>query len=129
MCISDWSADVCSSDLIDSATPGEGRSYVRKGIEAWNDVFHRLGYPDASVAKQLPDGFNDYDDVRSTVLCWASWYHDKGHKEKSGCSSIHIYDPRSGKCIRQRITTCGLATIPRYMLALGGVDDGRSKIQ
>src|SRR3546814_5768055 len=90
------------------STPVEWRSYVRKGIEAWNDVFHRLGYPDAIVAKQLPDGFNDYDDVRYTVLCWASWYQDKGNKEKSGCSSIHIYDPRSGELIQQRITTGGL---------------------
>src|SRR3546814_2303371 len=92
MRISDWSSDVCSSDL-----------------------------------KQLPDGFNDYDDVRYTVLCWASWYQDKGNKEKSGCSSIHIYDPRSGELIQQRITTGGLEKISRYVVAMGGVDDRLSE--
>src|SRR3546814_9518331 len=62
-----------------------------------------------------------------TVLCWASLYQDKGNKEKSGCSSIHIYDPRSGELIQQRITTGGLEKISRYVVAMGGVDDRLSE--
>src|SRR3546814_20882619 len=62
-----------------------------------------------------------------TVLCWASWYQDKGNKEKSGCSSIHIYDPRSGELIQQRITTGGLEKISRYVVAMGGEADRLSE--
>src|SRR3546814_8393211 len=54
-------------------------------------------------------------------------YQDKGNKEKSGCSSIHIYDPRSGELIQQRITTGGLEKISRYVVAMGGVVDRLSE--
>src|SRR3546814_4281322 len=43
------------------------------------------------------------------------------------CSSIHIYDPRSGELIQQRITTGGLEKISRYVVAMGGVDDRLSE--
>src|SRR3546814_10060779 len=38
---------------IDSAKPVEWRSYVRKGIEAGNDVFHRFAIGRAHVCTQV----------------------------------------------------------------------------
>src|SRR3546814_5055927 len=51
MRISDWSSDVCSSDLLATALHGSGPAYIYLVIEAMIDAAVRLGMkrPDASA--------------------------------------------------------------------------------
>src|SRR3546814_11198944 len=95
MRISDWSSDVCSSDLlalrwrlekknpeqalsepvnpivyyIDPTTPKKWRPYVKQAIEAWNTAFEEAAFRNAIVAREAPSDAPAFGFVfRHTVI-------------------------------------------------------------
>lgn len=46
---------------IDSSFPDSWKPYVKKGVEAWNQAFGRIGFRNAVVAKMFPDDDPEFD--------------------------------------------------------------------
>lgn len=61
---------------IDRSVPERYRPYVREGIEAWNEAFHRAGFENAVVAKVAPTAEEDStwsaEDVRHSTVRWTA---------------------------------------------------------
>lgn len=85
---------------VDPATPEKWRSYIKKGIEDWQEAFRAAGFKNAIIAKDPPtaeeDSTFDPDDIRySTVRYFAS--------EIPNAYGPHVHDPRSGEILESDI--------------------------
>ena len=85
---------------LDPATPDKWRSYIKQGVEDWQEAFRAAGFKDAIIAKDPPtaeeDSTFDPDDIRySTIRYFAS--------ETPNAYGPHVHDPRSGEILESDI--------------------------
>ncbi len=83
---------------VDPATPDKWRSYVKKGIEDWQEAFRTAGFKNAIVARDPAeaDGTFDSDDVRFSTVRWFA-------SEIPNAYGPHVHDPRSGEILESDI--------------------------
>jgi hypothetical protein len=83
---------------VDHSVPEEYRSYVKAGIEAWNEAFKAAGYRNAVVAKDAPDDSSwSAEDIRYSTVRWTA-AHQMGYA--IGPSQT---DPRTGEILNADI--------------------------
>jgi Met-zincin/Domain of unknown function (DUF5117)/Domain of unknown function (DUF5118) len=85
---------------IDSATPRKWASWLKKGVEDWNEAFAAAGFKNAIIAKDAPTATEDPDwspeDVRHSVIRWLP-------STTENASGPHISDPRTGEILNADI--------------------------
>ena len=83
---------------VDHTVPDEYRTYVKEGIEAWNEAFEAAGYKNAVVAKDAPnDSSWSAEDIRYSTVRWTA-AHQMGYA--IGPSQT---DPRTGELLNADI--------------------------
>jgi len=83
---------------VDHTVPDEYRSYVKAGIEAWNEAFRAAGYKNAIVAKDAPEDSSwSAEDIRYSTVQWTA-SHQMGYA--IGPSQA---DPRTGELLNADI--------------------------
>jgi len=83
---------------VDPATPEKWRSYVKKGVEDWQEAFRTAGFKNAIIAKtpEEADSTFDPDDVRYSTVRWFA-------SEIPNAYGPHVHDPRSGEILESDI--------------------------
>jgi len=83
---------------VDHTVPDAYRSYVKEGIEAWNEAFEAAGYENAVVARDAPDDSSwSAEDIRYSTVQWTA-AHQMGYA--IGPSQT---DPRTGEILNADI--------------------------
>jgi len=83
---------------VDRSVPEEYRTYVKEGIEAWNEAFEAAGYKNAVVANDAPDDSSwSAEDIRYSTVRWTA-AHQMGYA--IGPSQT---DPRTGEILNADI--------------------------
>lgn len=85
---------------IDPATPKKWRSYMKEGVEDWQEAFEAAGFKNAIIAKDPPTAEQDSafspEDVRySTIRYFAS--------DIQNAFGPHVHDPRTGEILESDI--------------------------
>eukprot|EP00929_Paragymnodinium_shiwhaense_P106446 TRINITY_DN7186_c0_g1_i1.p1 TRINITY_DN7186_c0_g1~~TRINITY_DN7186_c0_g1_i1.p1 ORF type:complete len:1005 (+),score=188.63 TRINITY_DN7186_c0_g1_i1:176-3190(+) len=85
---------------IDPTVPSRWRSYFKSGVEAWNEAFAEIGFPDAirGVTPDDKDWPSDYDagDARFNTISWSV-----DTRVTTRISICHAkFDPRSGEVLK-----------------------------
>src|SRR3546814_19983904 len=137
MCISDWSSDVCSSDLDEvqacavGAEPGVGLDARGRGDRSRRG--RRPGSGQAAAPHQLPSGevavaANEPEVVRARIAggmrfpCMAG---DTGHVPAPDV----VAGSRQGACCRQQGGCQDTADVPPRMLTNGRTEEHTSELQ
>jgi hypothetical protein len=85
---------------IDPATPTKWVSWIKKGVEDWQEAFEEAGFKKAIVAKEAPSPSEDPDwspeDARYSVIRWLP-------STTENASGPHISDPRTGEILEADI--------------------------
>ncbi len=80
--------------------PDRWRSYIKQGIEAWNEAFEYAGFRDALAVRDAPseqeDPSWDPEDVRYSVVRWTP----SGRQHALGAN---VVDPRSGEIVSAHV--------------------------
>lgn len=79
---------------IDNAFPEEWRSYIKAGIEDWQNAYEEIGFKNAIIAKVYPENDPDFnpDDIRYSCIRYISM-------PKANSMGPRWIDPRSGEVI------------------------------
>jgi len=83
---------------VGPATPDKWTSYVKKGIEDWQEAFRAAGFKNAIVAREPADADGEFDPASvqfSTVRWFAS--------EIPNAYGPHVHDPRTGQILESDI--------------------------
>ena len=83
---------------VDPATPDKWTSYVKKGIEDWQEAFRAAGFKNAIVAREPAEAEGTFDpaDVRFSTVRWFA-------SEIPNAYGPHVHDPRSGEILESDI--------------------------
>ncbi|SHE59648.1 protein of unknown function [Fodinibius roseus] len=85
---------------IDPATPQRWRSYIKQGVEDWQEAFEAAGFKNAIIAKDPPDEEEDPDfspeDVRYSVIRYIA-------NDIPNAMGPHVHDPRTGQILESDI--------------------------
>ena len=85
---------------IDPATPTKWVSYMKQGVEAWQEAFEEAGFSNAVVAREAPSPDDDPDwspeDARYSVIRWLP-------STTENASGPHVHDPRTGEILETDI--------------------------
>jgi hypothetical protein len=85
---------------ISREVPEKWRSYIKKGVEAWQPVFEKAGFKNAIQCKEAPSELDDPswdpEDARYSVLRWVAL-------PTQNAMGPHVHDPRSGEIISAHI--------------------------
>ncbi|MFP8488078.1 zinc-dependent metalloprotease [Gracilimonas sp. Q87] len=85
---------------LDPATPTKYVSYIKQGVEDWNEAFEAAGFKNAVVAKEAPSPEEDPDwspeDIRYSTVRWVA----STIRNAVGPS---VSDPRTGEIIESDI--------------------------
>ncbi|MFP4228873.1 MAG: zinc-dependent metalloprotease [Salinivenus sp.] len=83
---------------VDRSVPERYRSYVKDGIEAWNEAFEQAGYENAVVAKTAPDDSSwSAEDIRYSTVQWTA-----AHQMDYAIGPSQT-DPRTGEILNADI--------------------------
>lgn len=81
---------------ISHEVPEKWRSYIKKGIEAWQGPFEKAGFKQAIIARNAPTREEDPDwdpeDVRYSVIRWTP-------SPRENAMGPAVVDPRSGEVL------------------------------
>lgn len=85
--------------VVDPATPKELVPYIRKGVEAWNVAFERIGFKNVLLVKEVGrngvDSSNMYSGAHSMI------YYVKSEIRDASYSTV--VDPRSGEILQSPV--------------------------
>lgn len=85
---------------ISRELPEKWRSYVKRGVEVWNEAFEAAGFKNAILCKEAPtpeeDPNWDPEDSRYSVIRWVA-------RDIQNAQGPHVHDPRSGEIISAHI--------------------------
>jgi hypothetical protein len=85
---------------IGREVPEQWHSYIKQGVEDWQQAFEAAGYKNAIICKNAPtleqDPDWDEEDARYSVIRWAPMAIENA-------MGPHIHDPRSGEIISAHI--------------------------
>ena len=79
---------------IDPSTPKQWREEIKAGVRDWQAAFEAAGFKNAVVAKDAPEGDEDFDidDIRYSVITYAA-------SQQANAMGPSVVDPRSGEII------------------------------
>jgi hypothetical protein len=85
---------------IDPATPYRFRSFIKKGVEDWNEAFEAAGFKNAILSKDPPTAEEDPDfsteDVRYSIIKYIA-------STTRNAKGPRVYDPRTGQIIESDV--------------------------
>jgi hypothetical protein len=85
---------------IDPATPKKWRSYMKQGVEDWQEAFENAGFKNAIIAKDPPTEEENPDwspeDVRYSVIRYFA-------SDIQNAYGPHVHDPRTGQILESDI--------------------------
>lgn len=85
---------------IDPATPEKWRSYIKQGVEDWQEAFETAGFKNAIIAKDPPTEEEDStfspEDVRYSVIRYIA-------NDIPNAQGPHVHDPRTGQILESDI--------------------------
>ncbi|MGM0545785.1 MAG: zinc-dependent metalloprotease [Bacteroidota bacterium] len=85
---------------VDPATPEVWRSYLKEGVEMWQEAFEAAGFKNAIIAKDPPSKEENPDwspeDVRYSVIRYFA-------SDIQNAYGPHVHDPRSGEILESDI--------------------------
>ncbi len=85
---------------IDPATPERWRSYIKQGVEDWQEAFKAAGFKNAIIARDPPSEEEDPEftpeDVRYSVIRYIA-------NDISNAMGPHVHDPRTGQILESDI--------------------------
>jgi hypothetical protein len=85
---------------VDPETPEQWRSWIKKGIEAWQPAFEAAGFRNAIIAKDPPldDPLWSVDDVRNSVVRW--YKREQRDNRPAGGNAQTVVDRRTGEILK-----------------------------
>src|SRR5260221_207956 len=85
---------------VGRGVPDKWRSWVKKGIEAWQPAFEAAGFKNAIVAKDPPSEIEDpnwdAEDARYSTIMWMP-------STVENAMGPHVHDPRTGEILEADI--------------------------
>lgn len=90
---------------LDPTMPDKWKPYVKAGVQEWLPAFEAAGFKNAIEVREVSKNDKNWykNSVGHSVIRWSNFTDIRGSEDKSGSTSNHIIDLRSGEILKADI--------------------------